>query len=105
MKIYRQGDLIIKQVESVPESATRVRTARTKTPYVLAIGEATGHAHRLSGVGEVFVGENKRFFKVADQAVLEHEEHGATTLPAGTYEVDREQEHSYLSNRTYDVVD
>ena len=58
---------------------------------VLAEGETTGHAHRLSPTTEVFVRTTTgvREFDLPVGDVLVHEEHGQAVLPAGQFAADR----------------
>lgn len=52
---------------------------------VLAEGEVTGHAHRLSEATEVFEVAGVREFET-DGDTLTHEEHGPIAIPPGAYE-------------------
>lgn len=85
-KAYRQGDvlLILRPAGSVPASAK-------KLPHrVLAEGEVTGHAHKITeGTADLFDDAGKKFLRVisAQGATLVHDEHHQHTIPAGDYEV------------------
>ncbi len=56
---------------------------------VLALGEATGHAHAVQGIdAALFAGLNgNRILKLATASTLKHEEHSAIDLETGNYEV------------------
>lgn len=41
MKIYRQGDVLIRQIKSIPTETT------VRKNGILAYGEVTGHAHKV----------------------------------------------------------
>ena len=57
---------------------------------VLAEGEVTGHAHKLSEGVEVFeTTTGVREFDLPVGDVLIHEEHGQAVLPAGQFASDR----------------
>ena len=96
-KIYRQGDVLIRAVKSVP-AGERLPIA----DGVLAHGEVTGHAHRISDLAaaELFSCGNGRFMSVSDVGVsILHEEHGPIELPVGDYEVVIQREYSPLEVR------
>ena len=44
MKLYRQGDVLLRQVAKLPAKATSVKN---EGRIVLAHGEVTGHAHAI----------------------------------------------------------
>ena len=98
MTIYRQGDVLIRRVESLPKGAQDVtRQGR----IVLAFGEATGHAHALAeGAAREFTFADanetvRRFLRVvSEQAEVRHEEHTSIPLPPGIYEVILQREYS-----------
>lgn len=91
--LWRQGDVLIQRVGSVPPSAGKLKRA------VLASGDTTGQRHqvkdrraaRLYSVGE---GRDAQLFLevIADEADVVHPEHGAITLPRGAYRVWRQRE-------------
>ena len=94
MKHYRQGDVLIRQIRTIPKSATR---QETKDRIVLAYGEVTGHAHAIHDLDKVDVlvgAKGEMYLRVKEDATLEHEEHGAITLPAGNYERVIQREYS-----------
>ena len=92
MKIYRQGDVLFKQVKSIPAGDRKKRP----TGHILE-GEATGHIHRLGNLAaaEVLEINDGLFLSVTEEGVsIVHEEHNPITLPAGNYEVVRQREYS-----------
>ncbi len=96
-KVYRQGDVLIVAVESLPAKLDPV--ARDKGRVVLAYGEVTGHAHAIKAKGAALFRDPKLaaiFMLVsADGPVaLEHEEHDTITLPPGNYEVRHQREYA-----------
>jgi hypothetical protein len=97
MKLYRQGDVLIRQVASLPSDAKPVKN---KGRIVLAHGEVTGHAHAIA-VREAreftmadAAGAVKRFLSVVSEATVRHEEHAPITLPAGVYEIVQQREYT-----------
>ena len=98
MKMYRQGDVLVRQVSAIPSDAVSVNN---ETRIVLAYGEVTGHAHAIvvdeaqemtfSEAGGVV----RRFLKVFERgASLKHEEHSTIPLPPGLYEIVQQREYS-----------
>ena len=98
MMIFRQGDVLIRQVSSIPAAAEDVTP---KGRIVLAHGEVTGHAHAIAeGHAREFsmaeaAGAVRRFLRVVgEKAEVRHEEHAEIPLPAGFYEIIIQREYS-----------
>lgn len=67
--IYRQGDVLIERVASIPKTKT-TPIARDNGRVVLAYGEVTGHAHALHGPGATLLeGPEGRFLRVDEEAL------------------------------------
>jgi hypothetical protein len=90
--IYRQGDVLIRRIQSLPK-----QTAQARLNGILAYGEVTGHAHRVEDLAhaEVLeVGEGL-YLRVGDGGVrIVHEEHAPISLPPGNYEVSIQREYT-----------
>lgn len=87
--MYRHGDLLICPVASLPLGAKR---EKRQGDIVLALGEATGHAHRIATPGAVtFIDNDGRYLVVTGVVELSHEEHATITLPPGTYRIRRQR--------------
>lgn len=96
MQIYRQGDVLIRRVKSIPTNVEAV--ARDNGRIVLAYGEVTGHAHVILDEAAELVrtaDTNQRFLRVmaAIGVSLKHEEHGTITLPKGVFEIVQQREY------------
>lgn len=93
MKLYRQGDVLFKKVDSIP----RERAKKRSTGHILE-GETTGHIHRVAELEAADVlecGEGLYLNVTAEGGVsIIHEEHDTLTLPPGNYEVVRQREYS-----------
>lgn len=96
MKTYRQGDVLIRQIKSLPKNAKDVTP---KDRIVLAYGEVTGHAHAIApdearefSLADA-AGVVRRFLNVVRSAVVRHEEHAAIPLPPGVYEIVQQREY------------
>ena len=87
MKMYRQGDILLKQVASIPVNAIRNRSA------VILRGEATGHAHRILS-GYIYHRFQTMFVDAREATRLVHEEHATIKLPKGIYRVWRQREYT-----------
>jgi hypothetical protein len=96
--MYRQGDVLLVPATGVPAGAEKV--ARDNGRLVLALGEATGHAHAVETLGaELFSSTADRYLKVPSTgASLVHEEHGTIKLPEGTYKVVLQREYTPQQN-------
>lgn len=107
MKIYQQGDVVLKQINEFPKGEkTQDELTSRKT---LALGEATGHYHSFAlsdqdGV-EVFRILNKIYVNALKPVSLEHQEHKPITLPSGKYEIDIVRETDWLTRVTRRVAD
>jgi hypothetical protein len=98
---YRQGDVFIIPMASLPGKGIRKSHGG-----VLALGEVTGHAHRLAdpGQAEVFTIDQQMYLDVpSGGAEIIHEEHGTITLPRGAYAVRIQREYTPAGiRRVYD---
>ena len=90
VKLYRHGDVLIAPAEAIPEAALR------RADLVLALGELTGHAHRVEAGGGAQLHElgPDLYLEVWGQpARVVHEEHLPIELPVGRYRVWRQREY------------
>ncbi|OLT31166.1 hypothetical protein BJF79_37510 [Actinomadura sp. CNU-125] len=97
--MYRQGDILILPVAEadVPPSARALPPAPRdgRGRMVLALGEATGHAHALAA-GTLLRTTDPRtpdHLHLPSGGRLVHEEHAAISLPKGWYRVIRQREY------------
>jgi len=88
VKMYRQGDILLKKIETIPEGV------EPSTNDVILRGEATGHAHRIVN-GTIFTSSSTggMYVEANAGAALIHEEHNTIQLEAGFYEVIRQREY------------
>jgi len=105
-KIYRQGDIIIKQIKELPSN---LKTIDKGNKFVLAEGEQTGHKHTLVAepqTMEILQDESGRYYiKLSNAATLTHQEHKTITIPEGIYEVGNEREYDYFLEEIRKVQD
>lgn len=101
MKVFRQGDVLIRQVRRRTPTGKDVSESGR---VILAHGEVTGHAHEVveerrldfeAPAAQFFEEpDGKRFLFVERNCVLTHQEHGPIALPPGCYEVTRQREYA-----------
>lgn len=87
--MWRQGDILIQSIESIPENAVKL-----KKPIVLT-SKATGHQHKIAEkrVCRLYQVEDEFVLEVfADQASLVHPEHDTIVFKTGLYRVWRQRE-------------
>ncbi len=96
--LYRQGDVLLQRIDEIPDDA---QPCAMTGDVILAYGEVTGHAHRLSpetvkpfAKGGVWSADAERFIRALDGAELRHEEHGAIALAPGCYRVIQQREYN-----------
>jgi hypothetical protein len=88
MSSYRQGDVLLVQVDKLPNDCEEVK--RDNGRVVLAYGEVTGHAHALHGSGVYLYAQPKskaRHLRIVETDYLRHEEHTHQAIPPGIYRV------------------
>lgn len=91
-EIYRQGDVLIRRISSLP-----TQKAAPRATGILAYGEVTGHAHRVEDLtrAEVLEVGAGLYLRVGEEGVrVVHEEHAPIDLPAGNYEIEIQKEYS-----------
>lgn len=98
MKMYRQGDVLLREVKAIPRQHFEVTERKSK---IVLHGEATGHSHALEGDASILDvrktgwegrGDNGAYVEVRSPTNLVHEEHDTIELPEGVYYVVRQRE-------------
>jgi hypothetical protein len=95
--IVRQGDVLLVPVESLPPGGKHEESG---SRFVLAEGEATGHAHVVEGRSRLVRTQRglgapiQTFVVVEEPAALVHDEHDPIALSPGPYEVRRQREYA-----------
>lgn len=109
MKTYRQGDVVISKINTIPEIELK-----EKEDLILAEGEVTGHYHKIvDGKVKLMVAAaaTKAMFEVmilrvlSDQATLFHDEHESIILTMGDYEIKQQREWDWFNNEARRVLD
>lgn len=93
-KMYRQGDVLIESIASIPEVASPAKPECGL--IILAHGEVTGHHHSLDAdAADWWKTGDEQYIEVKKGgATVTHQEHGPITLPPGKYRVRRQREYS-----------
>ncbi len=108
MKIFRHGDLLLKEVKALPKGL------KLKKDNILALGEVTGHHHKLMPTKQDFADSLKTyldeltgnvFFSTQTEVKLTHQEHKTLTIEKGHYEVIIEREYDPFTKNISQVID
>tara|TARA_B100000029_G_C16917548_1_gene720096 strand:- start:71 stop:373 length:303 start_codon:yes stop_codon:yes gene_type:complete len=100
MKLFRHGDLLIREVLEIPVSAVFV------AGNVIAQGEKTGHHHVLNGFSQIFqMKDETKYFEAKEDLTLTHQEHNTIQIPVGKYIIEHEREYNALANIEVEVYD
>jgi hypothetical protein len=93
---YRQGDVLLCAVDSIPPGAKRL--PKDGDRVVVARGELTGHAHAFAAFGVRMLrdeGSHRSFLVIGKGgAQLCHEEHHPILVPEGRYELRHQREYT-----------
>jgi hypothetical protein len=100
MKQYRQGDVFLIEIDSLPSFL------KEKKDKVLAYGEVTGHSHQFEdkNVKVLVDSSGQQYVQVEKDSNLIHEEHKEITIPTGIYKVVLQRELD-LQQQVRDVLD
>lgn len=102
---FQQGDVLLYKVDKIPAGK---KVEPKERGLVLAEGEVTGHAHRitkLKSVTMIQIDDGRVFLKVREATPLEHEEHHIIIIEPGEYEVGKVRERDHLERITREVLD
>jgi len=102
--VYRQGDVILRRVQSMPEMDDEKKLSH----LTLAEGESTGHRHRIiQGQAQLYqLAVGVMYLRVLSEfAKIFHEEHEEIELPKGDYQVLIEREYDWVEGLEKKVVD
>ena len=101
--LYQQGDVLIESVPSVPMDAEAVLPSAGR--YVLAEGEATGHAHAVRDEIDLAENDGVLYCVANDHFTVVHEEHNPISVPPGVYRVRRVKEYDHFLEEAREVID
>lgn len=83
-KIYRQGDVLLIEVDNETLFEGKKQERDNQGRLVLEYGEVTGHAHAFyhQGVNLTLIQGGLRILETEEESILKHEEHADIILPA-----------------------
>ena len=80
-----QGDVFFTRTEALPNGAMPVE--RTLRGFVIAEGEATGHAHVVADDIELYEVGGFLYLRTESEVKVKHEEHKSVILSKGIWKV------------------
>ena len=98
-----QGDVFFTRSDSIPKGAQVVN--RKARGYVLAEGEATGHAHVIEDDIELYELEGVLYLRTGSEVEVKHEEHLPVILSNGIWKVGIVREYDPFLEETRRVGD
>jgi len=99
-RLFRQGDLLIRKVPSIPKTAIPTST------NIIAEGEKTGHNHELKGSHQVFEMLDKQlYFEAKQDVILKHPDHNTLDIPKGRYIVEHQRRYDPFEDTQEEVMD
>ena len=107
-KLYQQGDVLVIAIDKIPAKTKPVKMAARG--WVLAEGEATGHAHVIAEPELVEMREAEDgtiYVRVKGEAPvdLRHEEHDVQHIAPGEYKIGKVREVDPFSEEIHEVRD
>ncbi len=97
VKIYRQGDVVLRPVSRLPKCAN-------KAGEQLSISSENGNPHTMQAA--VYVARRNRqmlqYVVLEDEEKMTHPQHPTLVIPAGIYEVSNVHERDYAPRRAMD---
>lgn len=101
---YRHGDVIINLTDKA--SGKKIKHDGS---FILALGEATGHHHKITVVDPVDMEVRETpagyILVLHKSGTLTHQEHGPLTIAPGMYQVGHEREYNWFELATHRVID
>ena len=97
---YQQGDVILEKVISAKGN-------RVQHDGILALGEATGHKHKINDLTglEFYEKDGDLYLKAKNKFVVVHEEHNEITVDPGIYRKRIVREYDHFAEEARKVVD
>lgn len=109
MKLYRHGDLLLREVKEIPKDAKLIEQSNER---ILAYGETTGHKHVLAVAEKIsapqisaYEVDGQTYLKIDKVSQLTHEEHKPLTIQPSVYMLVTEREYDYFKEEERQVVD
>ena len=105
MQQIQQGDVTFERVARMPSRGTVINPSARG--YVVAEGEATGHAHVIDeqSVLEMREVDGVLYARIAAPAQALHEEHKPVDLAPGIWKIGRVQEYDHFAEEARTIAD
>jgi len=104
MKLLVQGDVFLTKEKELPSNLKKI--TRKQRGFVLAEGEATGHAHVITDDILLFEDDNgKMWLKNDIVSNLIHEEHNPITIDPGIWKIGQVKEYDPFLEESRTVMD
>jgi len=95
-RILRHGDILFREVTDIPKNARNIKSD------IVAMGEKTGHHHKLVGAFQMYEstenGQAVKYIDISQQTRLTHQEHNTLDIPQGKYVIVNEREYDPFSD-------
>lgn len=102
--MIQQGDVLLKSVESIPETAKPIKP--DGRGLVFAEGEHTGHYHSaIASAAVILENDGVRFLDNCEPISITHQEHNTVDVPVGKWEIGIVQEYDYFAEAARNVAD
>jgi len=98
-----QGDVFFTRAKKLPVNAEVKQ--RSNRGYIIADGEATGHAHVVDDDVELLESDGILYLKTAKEIQVKHEEHKPVILSKGIWKVGIVKEYDPFSEEARPVRD
>ena len=99
--LYQQGDILIRSVDKIPDSAKQTKIR----PVILAEGETTGHTHSVLDEVQAFVDSQITYIKADKPFKIVHQEHNLVEIPGGLWSVSKVKEYDHFQEEARNVQD
>ena len=107
MKIYRHGDILLKEIENLPKNLKPLNHG------ILAEGEFTGHKHELKPVKvatkpsfQIYQDEKgETYVEILEPSEITHQEHKTLRIEKGIYYIQHEREYNPFEKKIEEVRD
>jgi hypothetical protein len=108
-QFIQQGDVIIKKVNislsGMKNLSGMKKIKKQARGFVLAEGEATGHAHTTIDDIEMFEKYGIMYIGAKEKFTVTHEEHKPVVVEKGVYEIGIVQEYDHFAEEARNVAD
>ncbi|MBF0119910.1 MAG: hypothetical protein HQK79_13830 [Desulfobacterales bacterium] len=101
--LYQQGDVLIESIQSIPTEA--LIKDRENNKYIIAKGEATGHAHLIEDPVALYFHKETFYILAKIEFQIIHEEHLPLSVPKGIYQIRKVREYDHFFEETKEIAD